>query len=138
MDENQTIYEWREASARTKADTARGVCGFAQYEMVTMSDHLLQTIIDVFNSCPKHGLLGWLMLAKVVLIAKTATATQIPEMRPITVFALVFRIWCKVTARKLLRQWKLHIPGNVVGAIPGRTCTSLILRNALRIELFAD
>jgi ribonuclease HI len=133
---NQTLAEWRFAIKSTKHETARGVCGLSQPELAAMDDTLLQYIVSSFNAAKNHGLPAWLMLAKVFLVPKTAEARTFDQMRPITVFALVFRIWTKVAARRLLLQWKLTLPKNVVGALPGRSCTNLTLDTGLKIERF--
>ena len=77
-----------------------------------------------------------LCLRKFSRVPKTAEARTFDQMKPITVFALVFRIWTKVAARRLLLQWKLTLPKNVVGALPGRSCTNLTLDTGLKIERF--
>ena len=99
-----------------------------------MHDKGIQAIIDICDSLYHCGLPAWFMIAKVILLPKFATATCIPDMRPITIFSLIFRTWAKVTARRLLNKWSLTIPSCVVGALPKRSCTQLSLKNAVRIE----
>eukprot|EP00435_Cladocopium_sp_Y103_P030284 s469_g7.t1 len=133
---DQTIDEWKWAIRATKPETARGVCALSQPEMRFMHDSLLGRLVQIFNKVDYLGLPEWLMLAKVFLVPKCNEASTFEQMRPITVFALVFRIWTKVAARRLLLQWKLTIPKNVGGAIPGRSSTTLTLDTGLRIENF--
>ena len=134
LNHKHSVNEWRNAIATTKVQTSRGICGFAQPELRMMHDKGIQAIIDTCESLYHCGLPAWLMIAKVILLPKFATATCIPNMRPITVFSLVFRTWAKVMARRLLNKWSSTIPACVVGALPKRSCTQLSLKNAIRIE----
>eukprot|EP00438_Fugacium_kawagutii_P004183 Skav215915 [mRNA] locus=scaffold226:82179:86864:- [translate_table: standard] len=133
---DQSIHpnEWRLAISRTKVETSRGVCGLSQPEMASMHDLLLSKLVDIINTLGSSGLPPWIMLAKVLLVPKTEEATAIPKMRPITVFSLLFRLWAKVVAHRLLMTWKVALPPNVVGAVPGRACTQLSLTASVRVE----
>ena len=70
-------------------------------------------------------------VGRLFLVPKVSDATTFNQMRPITVFSLIFRVWTKVAARRMLLQWKLSLPKNVVGAIPGRSCTTLTLETGV-------
>eukprot|EP00435_Cladocopium_sp_Y103_P036830 s365_g9.t1 len=133
---DHSLQEWKTAIKMTKTETARGVCALSQPELQYMHDDLLSRIIAACNLAKHAGLPPWLMLAKVFLVPKNNEAKSFDQMRPITVFALVFRIWTKVAARRLLLQWKNILPKNVVGAIPGRSSTTLTLENGLQIEKY--
>eukprot|EP00438_Fugacium_kawagutii_P022909 Skav224171 [mRNA] locus=scaffold2007:382978:386172:+ [translate_table: standard] len=102
--------------------------------MAGLHPTLLQAIVDVFNKLLGTGLPPWIMLAKVLLVPKTTEAVTIPTMRPITVFSLLFRLWAKVVARRLLLNWKMVLPMSVVGAVPGRSCAQLSLAASIRVE----
>lgn len=134
LSHKHSVAEWKHAIATTKTKTSRGICGFSQPELKVMHDKGIQAIIDICDSLYHCGLPAWFMIAKVILLPKFATATCIPDMRPITIFSLIFRTWAKVTARRLLNKWSLTIPSCVVGALPKRSCTQLSLKNAVRIE----
>ena len=99
-----------------------------------MNDTMLSHSIKCLNRSGRHGLPEWLMLARLFLVPKVADATTFNQMRPITVFSLIFRVWTKVAARRMLLQWKLSLPKSVVGAIPGRSCTTLTLETGVQIE----
>lgn len=133
-DSAHSLDEWLLAIKRTKPGTARGICGFSQPEMLSMSTSLLSRIVDIFNMSSTHGLPSWLMLAKVALLAKTNDSSAIQNTRPITIFSLLFRTWAKVSAHRLLMNWARVIPSNVAGALPGRSSTTLTLKSALHIE----
>ena len=131
---DHNVDEWVEAISTTKAQTSRGICGFSQPELKVMHRKGIQLIIDCCQSVEHCGLPGWLMVAKVLLLPKFQGATQIKDMRPITVFSLIYRTWCKVVAKRLLHEWSTTIPRCVVGALPKRGCSQLSLQNAILIE----
>ena len=134
LDHHHTLQEWTWAIRHTKGGTARGVCGFSQPELASLSPSLLQLLVGLFNGASACGLPEWLMVARVVLVPKKPDASTFGDMRPITIYSLLFRIWAKVTAKRLLNQWKLVIPPCVVGGIPGRSCSRLSLQTALHHE----
>ena len=131
---DHSVYEWIEAISTTKTHTSRGVCGLSQPEMKAMHSKGIQLLIDCCQSVEHCGFPGWLMIAKVILLPKFEGATQIKDMRPITVFSLLYRTWCKVVAKRLLQNWSATIPQCVVGALPKRSCSQLSLQNAILIE----
>ena len=134
LDGKHTLDEWKEAIRSTKVETSRGICGFSQPELRAMNDSLLGKLIDVTHSATEHGLPPWMMISKVVLVPKFSQATLIKDMRPITIFSLIFRTWSKVCARRLLFHWSFHLPPCIVGALPKRSCSQLSLSNAIKIE----
>ena len=134
LDGKHTLDEWKQAIRSTKVETSRGICGFSQPELKAMSNSLLEKLIDVMHSATQHGLPPWVMIAKVVLVPKFPQASLIKDMRPITIFSLIFRTWSKVCARRLLFHWSFHLPPCIVGALPKRSCSQLSLSNAIKIE----
>ena len=134
LDHKHTLDEWVTAVRDTKTTTARGMCGFSQPELLSCHPSIHQAFIDVFHSVRSTGLPSWLMVARTVLVPKHSNAKLIREMRPITILPLVVRTWCKITARRLLLQWSKVIPQNVVGSMPGRSCTQLTLSTAAKVE----
>ena len=131
---DHTVDEWIDAISTTKTQTSRGICGFSQPELRAMHPQGIRYIIDCCKSVEHCGLPDWMMIAKVLLLPKFQGAVQIKDMRPITVFSLINRTWCKVVARRMLRQWSSSIPSCVVGALPKRSCSQLSLQNAILIE----
>ena len=129
-----SIEEWYHAIKQTKPNTSRGICGFSQPEVAAMHPCLIQSLIQSFHVSSPIGLPDWMMIARVVLIPKFVGASQICDLRPITVYSLLFRIWSKVCARRLLTSWKYQMPRSIVGAMPGRSCSQLTLKWAMHIE----
>eukprot|EP00438_Fugacium_kawagutii_P007357 Skav218570 [mRNA] locus=scaffold2610:188616:191990:- [translate_table: standard] len=134
MSHEITCEEWIQAVKDTKPSTARGICGFSQPELRAMHPCLIQAILDMFNRSAGCGLPSWLVTARTVLLTKIAGINTIPNMRPITIFSLLMRMWEKVIAKKLLMQWQCTLPSSVVGAVPGRSAVQLVLASALRAE----
>eukprot|EP00438_Fugacium_kawagutii_P003785 Skav219677 [mRNA] locus=scaffold4838:125390:128437:- [translate_table: standard] len=134
IENKHTVDEWKWAISHTKSTTARGVCGFSQQELNSLVPSMVEVIIDIFHRARGCGLPPWLMISKVFLVPKVTGASSISEMRPITVMSLLLRIWGKVTAKRLLQQWKYVLPPNIVGAMPERSCSQLTLSNAVHIE----
>eukprot|EP00438_Fugacium_kawagutii_P012851 Skav225689 [mRNA] locus=scaffold2526:48397:52710:+ [translate_table: standard] len=134
QDRELSLAEWTFAIHRTKPATARGICGFSQPELASLHPSLLNKLVHAINSLSSVGFPAWMMLAKVLLVPKTEESTCIPKMRPITVFSLIFRVWAKTLARRLLLRWKMTLPPNIVGAVPGRSCSQLSLEAAARVE----
>ena len=133
-DEVQTLEEWRWAIKATKCNTARGVCGLSQPELNAFSDQIIGFLAQLMYAGSSLGFPDWLMLARVVMVPKCTGATSFSQMRPITVYSLLFRIWAKISARRLLQQWKTVVPRCITGGLPGRSCARLSLSNAIDVE----
>lgn len=58
------ISDWREAIKATKKSSARGVCGWSQPELKSMSDGLLQLLRLIANRSHRVGFPSWMMLAR--------------------------------------------------------------------------
>eukprot|EP00438_Fugacium_kawagutii_P009517 Skav209790 [mRNA] locus=scaffold1201:11124:13502:- [translate_table: standard] len=129
-----SLSDWKCAVSGTKATSARGSCGLSQPELRAMNDKLVNVILDVFNRLDSAGFPKWLMLARVILLPKRVGASVFAQMRPITICSMLYRMWAKMLARKLLQQWKVALPMGIVGSVPGRSGTQLTLSAALRIE----
>eukprot|EP00438_Fugacium_kawagutii_P022750 Skav214764 [mRNA] locus=scaffold1230:158615:162745:+ [translate_table: standard] len=136
LDRCLTCDEWIHAIKRTKPKTSRGICGFSQPELLRMHPKLLEVIVQLFNDAVTTGLPAWLMTSKVLLVPKFPGGVLIKDMRPITVFSLLYRTWSKAVAFRVLQAWGTRIPNNVVGALPGRSCSTLSLRNAIQSERY--
>ena len=95
---------------------------------------LLEWIVKIFEWSAPVGLPKWLMMAKTVLIPKHHEAASITDMRPIMIFSLIYRIWSKVCAQRLLQCWTSWVPRQISGGLPGRSCLQLSLCNAVMIE----
>ena len=131
-----TVCEWKTAIKATKPSTARGACGFSQPELLSLSDCLLRNLVMLFEKATICGLPDWLLVARVALIPKSEDASTVGQMRPITIFALVFRVWSKIVARRLLLSWSYSLPPTVTAGLPRRSCVHLAFRNAIVVEKF--
>ena len=129
-----SVADWRTAIKHTKSSTARGACGFSQPELASLEDFFLQNLASLFEKATACGLPEWLLIARVALIPKVENASTVGQMRPITVFALVFRIWSKIVAKRLLQAWSYTLPPTVTAGLPRRSCAHLAFRNAITIE----
>ena len=125
---------WKDGIRRLKNDSARGVCGWSAAELKLLPDLAIEHLSQILNSFTA-GWPSWLLVARVVLLAKDAVVLTAAAVRPITIYSSVlWRLWAGILARQLLQAWaRAGIPG-VHGALPGWSVSDACMRIQLAIE----
>ena len=134
---NRTL--WRDAIKALKSTTARGVCGFFADELkqVAQIDSILDDFITLCNHLTSFP--SWFMISKVHPVAKCYNANAAGQVRPITVLALIYRVWGRATSHSLLQAWTTFFPAAVSGFLPGRAAETILYHWQHKLEaLHAD
>ena len=122
----RSIEPWKRALRRTRAHAAKGLCGFSQPEMLSLSDEAIDDLARVFQFIQDEQL--WpeiLIAARTVFLHKKATDLRPGNTRPITIFPLLFRLWGKVLSDAIMSVWEPRIPHLVAGAVPHKACSDI-------------
>ena len=124
---------WKDGIRRLKNDSARGVCGWSAAELKLLPDLAIVHLSQILNSFTA-GWPSWLLVARVVLLAKDAVVLTAAAVRPITIYSVLWRLWAGILARQPLQAWaRAGIPG-VHGALPGWSVSDACMRIQLAIE----
>eukprot|EP00438_Fugacium_kawagutii_P027552 Skav207071 [mRNA] locus=scaffold1909:182710:185898:- [translate_table: standard] len=78
-------------------------------------------LVQVFNASDFLGLPAHLMRARVIALAKEPGTQDPSKTRPITIMAMVYRVWAKVTTSIILEAWADVMPRSISGFLPGRS-----------------
>ena len=117
-----TTDEVRNAAKKMKVTAARGPDGFARLDIVKMAEPHLQMLVNMLTLIEK-GEMNWpsqLLLGFVICVAKTSTASMPAHYRPITLFAVVYRLWASLRTKHVLSQLKHWLPQSIFGFMPER------------------
>ena len=125
---------WRDAIKALKSTTARGVCGFFADELKQISkiDAILDDLITICMNLTAFP--SWFMISKVFPVSKCYNASSAAQVRPITVLALIYRVWGRATSHSLMRSWASTFPAAVSGFLPGRSAEALLFHWQHKLE----
>lgn len=135
VDIRQThLPDWKDAIRQISSTTARGCCGWAADELKQLPDNCVADLMFTLQKYVCTGFPDWLMKATVLPVAKTYKADKASATRPITVLALIYRVWSKVMTKQILRTWARIMPKPISGFLPGRSAHDLIYDMQLSLE----
>ena len=125
---------WKAAITSLKSASSRGVCGFYpdELKLLAQCDTVLTDLAAIFATLRHFP--PWMMAARVIPLAKMEGANQASQIRPITVLALLYRIWAKVTCRVILESWASSFPRAISGFLPKRHPEFLIYHLQFQLE----
>ena len=115
-----------------KSTAARGCDGFTIGDIKMFSIQMWQHLSTLLQSCrlwPQA-----LTYCKTIMLPKKEVEGGPEATRPITIAAIVYRIWATVHAKAILVQWSNKLPPQVSGGIPQRGTLDLIFESAIDIE----
>ena len=135
------IPDWRNSIKSLKSQSSRGICGWYADELryIAKFDQQLADLASVLNNLNHFP--SWLMQARIIPVQKYAGANTASAIRPITVLAMIYRLWARTTSRRMLQCWAQHWPSGVTGFLPHRSPEHLVyfLQHALeKIHLGFD
>lgn len=116
-----------------KSTAARGCDGFCIGEIKLFSLQMWQHLSSLLNS-----FVMWpqvLTYCKTIMLPKKDVEGGPEATRPITIAAIIYRIWATVHAKAILIHWSYKLPRQVSGGIPQRGTLDLILECAIEVEL---
>ena len=117
---------WREAISTLKSKSARGICGWYSDEIkyVLNSDLAFQHLVTIFSGITHFP--SWLMQTNIAPVMKMEEAKTAADIRPITVYPMIYRLWSRTTSRRILKIWASSWPMSISGFLPSRHSEQLI------------
>ena len=112
---------WKQAAQSMKSKSARAVDGFLVDELKTLPDSAFAALAQIFVRSPAQSFGKNLAQVITLPLAKVEEPSQPSQTRPITLVAILYRLWAKTTTMQILQQWKDLIPDYIIGFLPGRS-----------------
>ena len=112
---------WINALRQMNSKTARGIDSWTVDELRSLPPIAIKSLSQIFHRFQGHPFPSKWLVAITIPLGKEIEAHTPAKTRPITVLSLLYRLWSKVVTSQILRHWSQHLPGYVVGFIPGRS-----------------
>lgn len=112
---------WKQAALMMKSRSARGIDGFLVDELKALPDSAFNTLAQIFSRTPAQSFGKNLSQVITLPLAKNEDPSKPSQTRPITLVAILYRLWAKTTTMQILHQWKNKIPDYIIGFLPGRS-----------------
>ena len=94
------------------------MCGWNKAELSLVPQ---QHLVSIMQDCVQANQWpDWFTQSRTVLLPKTDNP-GVSNTRPITVFPLLYRLFCKVVTRQLLDTFSTWMPKQIIGGVPGRS-----------------
>ena len=116
-----TIAQWKKELLRKKKHAAIGPDGYSKQDLMKLPLDLTQQLLRIFElveaGChwPTQLVTGF-----VVALEKVHGATTVGQFRPITVFALAYRVYSSIRSKQLLAHLNAVAPSTCTGNLPNR------------------
>jgi ribonuclease HI len=128
------IDHWCRAIKDTPSKTARGSCGWSADELKSLPRLCIIDLMHLVDQFHKQGFPQWLMLSRVLPIAKHAAATEAKATRPITIMPLIYRVWARMISKQVLSLWGRILPRSITGFLPKRQASDFVYKLQLLLE----
>ena len=109
----------KHTAGRMKVKAARGTDGVARSDVINLPEYLLSPLTDLLREVETGA--DWpqqLAHGLVISTAKTVSAHEPKDYRPITVLPVPYRLWSSLRTRHMLRLLKPHLPSDILGFVP--------------------
>eukprot|EP00435_Cladocopium_sp_Y103_P045090 s956_g12.t2 len=100
-----TVNEWKRAVHAFKLTAATGPCGWARADLVNLTDHHIQCILDMFSAIEQGA--AWpqqLCIGLIHSLQKRADSSTANGFRPITVMSMLYRVYAGIRSGQILAQ----------------------------------
>ena len=131
---------WMQAVKKKKTRAATGPDGLSKEDLLRMPKPLTMAMLSLFeqietSDCPWPS--QW-MHGYVHLLKKAVDAAHVSQFRPITLFALPYRVWSSIRTAQILHKLMDLIPSQCYGSIPGRSASHMWMELQQLIETAHD
>lgn len=117
-----TYEEWIAAVRKKPARAAVGPDSISRQDLLNMPRDLAEALLDLLFEVESTG--SWpaqLCEGFIIALEKQPGASTPDQFRPITVFALPYRVWSSIRATQALRHLEPIVPHTCTGNVPGRS-----------------
>ena len=132
--------DWVRAVKKKKTRAATGPDGLSKTDLLRMPKPITIAMLKLFEQIEQHQV-PWpeqWMHGHVHLLEKTPGASKASQYRPITLFALPYRVWSSIRTTQVLHRLLDSIPSQCYGSIPGRSANHMWLELQYQIETALD
>eukprot|EP00438_Fugacium_kawagutii_P005254 Skav228636 [mRNA] locus=scaffold204:52029:56561:+ [translate_table: standard] len=112
---------WTSAIRSLAPHSARGVDGWYPDDLKVLPLNAVVDLASIFAHHDAAGMGFGDMSILTLPIAKRDPPTGPEQTRPISLVAMLYRIYARVTTTQLLRQLAKSLPADIVGFVPGRS-----------------
>jgi len=112
---------WENAIKQMNPKTARGIDSWTVDELRSLPSIAIKSLSQIFHRFQGQPFPERWLIALTIPLGKQHAAHTAAKTRPITVLSLLYRLWSKVVTTQVLKHWSQHLPGYIVGFIPGRS-----------------
>ena len=133
--EQITVDDVRSAIGRLKRTTSPGMHGWRAFELQQLPDSVLALLAEGLNAIERDGV--WpedLMQALVPLIPKPESDANPLSQRPITITAVLYRVWASVRAKSAFPWLEKLAPEGLHGCRPKHGTEDLYWHLAAQLE----
>jgi len=112
--------DWEAGVSKRSNSSSRGKCAFSPWELKVMPPALVNIFLMILNAIEEG--LSWPALwidTFTACISKCDDAQSILDIRPITIFSVVYRTWAKARATQVALWASAFMPRNVICGLPG-------------------
>lgn len=97
-----------------------------------LPDHVWQMLADLMANCRDWPQV--LLCCKTFMLPKCNEPAGPEQTRPITVAAIVYRLWASLHAKCVLSRWACQMPDTISGGLPGKGTADLLLHVYQELE----
>ena len=126
---------WIQAIKSLKSGTARGVDAWAPDELKQLPTKPLIDLKHAFHLLEPIGMPLEMMQARVIPLNKLEGVFSVKNTRPITVIALLYRLWSKIASTVVLERFSRIFPPSITGFLPTRKAQTFLYNLQFQIEV---
>ena len=115
-----TVDRWRSFVQSRKKRSAVGLDSLSRMDLLAFPDSLVERVLGLYATAEatSHWPLQW-TAGEVHSLQKVSDASTVQQYRPITIFALGYRIWSSLRSREALQFLHPLAPSSLWGSRPG-------------------
>lgn len=122
---NIPVDAWHRALRALPTHAAKGCDGFSKDDLLLLPDSTWELLANMLNAC--HNWPQVLLCCKTFLLPKCNEPSGPDQTRPITVAAIVYRLWASLHAKVILLKWSHSMPPTIAGGLPGKGTADLLM-----------
>ena len=131
------MHAWQEAVSTMKSSSAPGVCGWVVDDLKSLPEAAIHDLAMLFWAHVERQspLPQWLLQVRTVPLAKVSDQFQPSMIRPISIYATLYRWWARVLTHAILVSWSKTMPEALIGYVPQRNMEHAMWKMQYSIEL---
>eukprot|EP00438_Fugacium_kawagutii_P027321 Skav202721 [mRNA] locus=scaffold654:963827:967240:+ [translate_table: standard] len=112
------VQHWHTAIAALKPHSARGIDGISAAELQQLPPLAIEHLCGIMAAMSEFP--PWIMVANTIALPKVSGEISAAQVRPITIFAQLYRTWSRVVSQQILARFATLMPSNITGFLKHR------------------